>query len=316
MRVSETVFVPLPTASIYLGAGPDLIRYLHGRVTQDVKSLAVGAGARSFVLTTNGRVQGKFTVLRTADGLLVVSDPLAGDEAKVSFRDALLQFKVADQFDFDEQENLLVIDIRGANTLPLVAQACGHSVGTGSGISHEEIHIGSDVARAVYFEDQSVPVVQLVVSKPAAERVMTELLQTAVSFEVRHGTAEDRLVSRVLAAEPEIGAELTEKTLAPEVDVRPYVSFTKGCYAGQEVVEMATARGRPNRMLHLIRVEGSAPLIKSRMLTTAEAPEKAIGELCSSFVSVEDDCVYALTFVKVAHESDALAYEGRKASFV
>lgn len=58
---------------------------------------------------------------------------------------------------------------------------------------------------------------------------------------------------RILGRVPRYAAEITEKTLTSDLPLDGLVSFTKGCYAGQEVVEMATSRGKPNRELVVLQ---------------------------------------------------------------
>ncbi|MGH9054699.1 MAG: YgfZ/GcvT domain-containing protein, partial [Acidimicrobiales bacterium] len=72
---------------------------------------------------------------------------------------------------------------------------------------------------------------------------------------------EDRVVERVLTGLPMMGAELTEKTIPSETGlIGATVSFTKGCYTGQELVARIDSRGgHVARRLHGLALSGSAP---------------------------------------------------------
>lgn len=77
---------------------------------------------------------------------------------------------------------------------------------------------------------------------------------------VRHGTAEELLMARLDAGWPAMGAEINEATIPAETGVVSFaVSFTKGCYPGQELVERMDSRGSAApRFVRRLRGEGSA----------------------------------------------------------
>jgi folate-binding protein YgfZ len=76
------------------------------------------------------------------------------------------------------------------------------------------------------------------------------------------GDGEDADAARVLAGWPALGAEIDDKTLPQEVrfDDLGGVSYTKGCYLGQETVARIHFRGHPNRELRGLEWEDAAPL--------------------------------------------------------
>jgi tRNA-modifying protein YgfZ len=76
------------------------------------------------------------------------------------------------------------------------------------------------------------------------------------------GTEEDAEAARILAGWPALGAEIDEKTLPQEArfDELGGVSYTKGCYLGQETVARIHFRGHPNRELRGLEWEDIAPL--------------------------------------------------------
>ena len=77
---------------------------------------------------------------------------------------------------------------------------------------------------------------------------------------VRHGTADELLLARLEAGWPAMGAEISDATIPAETGVVAFaVSFTKGCYPGQELVERMDSRGSAApRFVRRLRGEGSA----------------------------------------------------------
>jgi folate-binding protein YgfZ len=103
-------------------------------------------------------------------------------------------------------------------------------------------------------------------------------LQTAGAVEVSEGTAE---IVRVEHGRPRYGIDLDETTIPQEAGINERaVSFTKGCYVGQETVARLYYKGKPNRHLRGLRL--SEPTEPGAPLTLGERP---LGSLGSSVVS-------------------------------
>jgi aminomethyltransferase len=94
--------------------------------------------------------------------------------------------------------------------------------------------------------------------------------------------------------------------------VEELVSFNKGCYAGQEVVEMATARGRPNRQLVKFSVPGREVTAGSKLST--DNSKAAAGEVTSSVYLPQDNRSLILALVKTSELEKPLFSEGTKLS--
>ena len=122
------------------------------------------------------------------------------------------------------------------------------------------------------------------------ERAEAEAKAEALSLEVL----------RIEAGRPRFGAELGEETLPAEVRLgESAVSFTKGCYTGQEVVARMASRGRVGHLLVGLALEaGDAPLPAPGTQLRREGT--AVGEVTSSARSPEAGPI-ALGFVRAAH---------------
>jgi aminomethyltransferase len=84
---------------------------------------------------------------------------------------------------------------------------------------------------------------------------------------VADGDQDDAEAARILAGWPALGAEIDDKTLPQEVrfDELGGVSYTKGCYLGQETVARLHFRGHPNRELRGLEWEDAAPLADNKI---------------------------------------------------
>ena len=119
--------------------------------------------------------------------------------------------------------------------------------------------------------------VDLVVAVDRAGRLWGRLI-AAGAVEVDVAAAE---ILRIEAGRPRFGAEMSRETMPAEAGiVEAAVSFTKGCYIGQEPVARLHHRGRPNRHLRGLRL--SAPVAGRRRPALGEKQVGRVGSACVS----------------------------------
>jgi folate-binding protein YgfZ len=141
---------------------------------------------------------------------------------------------------------------------------------------------------------------------PAWEQLDTEAPEAAAPVQA----AELELL-RIRARTPRSGSELDDRVLPAEagLDERA-VSFTKGCYPGQEPVARLHYRGHPNRGLRVLAVDGTEPLPADAELALEG---KVVGRVTSAAVD-PDGGLTALAYVRREVPADAvLAVQGRAA---
>lgn len=288
----SAVVFSAPAPSVYLASGADAERYLHGRLTQDVRSLAVGDTRRSLLLTPQGRIQAHLSISREQLGYFLVSDPLPDEEAERGFVSALLQFKVADDVRL-ERLQLRRLVLVGPSSAELLAQAGLEKIPARAACTSGEL-FGAP-ARVLHPEHGAFERFDIFSEQDLSQRFAATAKQ---------GDEETLELIRIAAKIPAMGAEISEKVLGPEIDVEQVASFHKGCYTGQEVVEMSTARGRPNRTLVLF--EGTANELPPEREVSFEG--ETVGRLTSVSYLPESRRLLALGFVKTAaREAESFA---------
>jgi folate-binding protein YgfZ len=222
----------LPRALLQAG-GPDAADFLHRMLTQEVRALAVGGAAHFALLTVKGHLVGVGRLLRQADGVLLDVDPAAAGELR-----AELEKKVI-------MDDVTFTDLtEGWRVLPLL----------GPGAAAAAVAVGGELSRWVNGR-RGVPGVDLLVPTERVESVRAGLLAAgAVALEEA-----DLEALRIAGGVGRWGAELDGTRLPMEAGlVADAVSFTKGCYLGQEVVVRASVRGQVNRGLVLLRLPAGA----------------------------------------------------------
>jgi len=206
-------------------AGPDSARYLQGQLSQDVVAMA-GDSVWSFLLGPNGKVDAWLRVHRLdAESYLLEVEEGWGEIVVTRLKRFLLRTKVT----ISEPQRAQLVQRRwSSETIRLGAEVIGDELVV--------MPVGPDAAG-----------VDLLVLDAAATEVgdLTGVLVSSESLEryrIAHGI-------------PQMGSELTADTIPGEAGewvIDASVSFTKGCYTGQELVARIDSRG--NNVPHPIRL--------------------------------------------------------------
>jgi aminomethyltransferase len=285
------VVYELAAHSIFSAQGADTVRYLHGRLTQDIKSLASGAATQSLILSPQGKVLGKLTLLREREQFLILSDPLATAAAQEEFVAALLKFKVSDDIAIVPEEKRLV-----AFFLVGLDSTVAREAVTGSGI-------------AVAFSLGNVTGSLLLTTRECGGALRETLSAKIAEGELLHGDADAYELLRIAQRIPQFPDDFPAPVLAPDIDLTHYVSFTKGCYAGQEVIEMATARGRPARRFAAFSAKGQPSSGVNIVASTINDTDgKSSGFITSAAYLPARNETLLLGFVKTATEQGAILF--------
>ncbi len=256
--------------------GPETLTYLQGQLSQDVAALEVGDTALSFVLQPTGKVDTWVRVDRAGtETVRLDTDPGAGAGLKAR----LERFKLRTKTEITLAEGVEVLAVRGAEVIDGVP--CGWP-GTP----------GSDV-----FD-------------PDPDALPSDLPVDATELD-----DDGYRALRIAAGVPAMGAEVDEGTIPAELGqwvVDASVSFTKGCFTGQELVARIDSRGgNVPRHLRGLVVEGAAPTPG----TPLEVDGEEVGRVTSAAVGPDGRSV-ALAFVKRAVDPPAAAVVGGAATDV
>lgn len=245
--------------------GPDGADYLQGQLTNDVESLAVGEGQYAALLDRKGCLQTDMRVLRPAgEEILLDFEPTAREAALRH----LTMYSIGRDVrivDATEERGILSLigpraaEIAGAPPLPEFANETASVAGT------EVLAVGTRDGVDLFH--------------PAAERErLVAALTGAGAVEVSPEAVE---ILRVESGVPRFGAEMDTATMPAEAGiVADAVSFTKGCYIGQETVARLHYKGKPNRHLRGLRLSGAAAPGAALRLG-----EKEVGTLGGAVVS-------------------------------
>jgi len=223
-------------------SGPGALDWLQGQVSQDIASLGdtgavAGGGLETLVLSPQGKIESYCRICSLGPDRYLL-------DVRAGFGEALLErlrrFKLRVKADLELLANLRSLEIRGPEA-PVDCQPG---------------------------EGEEAPLATLQVNWPGLNGIdlLFASVRPAIDFATRcigpHPAGDDGAfeAARIEAGEPELGSELTERTIPQEAGdlVVRAVSFTKGCYTGQELVARIDARGSNTpRRLHGVVIEGA-----------------------------------------------------------
>jgi len=258
--------VPRSERGKLLVRGPEAVEYLQGQVTNDVEALAPGEGCYAALLDRKGHMRADLRALRLG------SEELWLDTEGIATAAVLKHLET-----YRIGRELEVADVGSDRTLlSVIGPAAGELSGAGPlspEHAHRELDVGGLRCRAVATDLG----VDLIAPEPDASAVRDSLLESG-AVEVSEAAAE---ILRVEAGRPRFGAEMTEATIPAEagIDERA-VSFTKGCYIGQETVARLHYKGKPNRHLRGLRLED--PASAGAVIRLGEREVGSVGTACVS----------------------------------
>jgi folate-binding protein YgfZ len=257
-----------------LVSGGEAAEYLQGQLTNDVESLAAGEGQYAALLDRKGHLQADMRVLRISpEEIWVDTEAEALDATQRHLETYKIGREVAIADLTDERAILSLIgprsaELAGTAALPEHASEATKvdgveclAVGTADGI---DLIVGSPDSQSGDLGEET--------------RRLRDALTEAGAAEVSPEAAE---VVRIEAGTPRFGAEMSAETMPAEAGIiESAVSFTKGCYIGQEPVARLHYKGRPNR--HLRGLELSGPAAPGEALRLGEKEVGRIGSACVS----------------------------------
>jgi folate-binding protein YgfZ len=241
--------------------GADAAEYLQGQLTNDIEALEPDGGCYAALLDRKGHMQADMRVLHLSTGDLWLD---AEPETAATVERHLRMYSVGREVEIEEVSGewsiLSVIGpaaVEAAGTSPLSPEHAQRSYER-EGI--EILAVAADLG------------LDLIVRADRAQAVR-DLLARSGAAEVTEAAAE---ILRVESGRPRFGREMTTATIPQEagIDERA-VSFTKGCYIGQETVARLHYRGKPNRHLRGLRLE--APVSAGDPIALGEREVGAVG---------------------------------------
>ena len=220
--------------------GAEAKSFLQGQVTNDVEALSPGQGCYAAFLTPKGKMLGDIRILDTGDEMLLDTERVALQELFNMIRRFSIGFAV--ELHKRTLERGLLSLLGPESEAVLGGTALGELEN-----SHAAVSVGDFQARAIRTDLG----VDLLCDAADLDGLRAALADAGV-VPVSEAVAECLRVER---GRPRFGVDLDDTVIPQEAGLNERaVSFTKGCYVGQETVARLHYRGKPNRHLRGVRL--------------------------------------------------------------
>ena len=254
-------------------SGPGAVEFLDGQVTNELADLHPGEGRYAAFLTHKGKMLGDLRILAVGDGPSGAPSELLLDTERVALQglfDMIRRFKVG--YDVELHKRTLE---RGL--LSLIGPESERAAGAERVAKVEHAHAALTIGGVAAIAARTDVGVDLICDAADTEKLTGALLARGAA-PVSLQAAECLRVER---GRPRYGIDLDETTIPQEAGLNERaVSFTKGCYVGQETVARLHYRGKPNRHLRGLRLSAAAASGEELRLT-----ERTVGRVGSAVLS-------------------------------
>jgi folate-binding protein YgfZ len=270
--------------------GPDALKFLQSLLSQDVEALADGQGAHALLLQPQGKLDTDLRLLRVGDAAWLDCEVGRGEGLAASLR----RFKVRIKADLEDRTGSWgCLTLRGPEVAATLEAAGGPAL---PGELHAHVAFGwqTGVTRLVRADWPGGPPGADLVG-PIEELAGVWSALVAAGFTPAGLTAYE--AARVRAGVPRQGLDIDEKTIPQEAFLeRDAVSFTKGCFLGQELVCRIDSRGHVNRLLRGLRIDPGGIATTPPAGAGIVVGDKEVGALTT--VARSEDGVLALGYVR------------------
>ncbi len=278
-------FYRLDSISVMDVVGVDAAKIVHNLTTNEVTTLATGTGCETFITNVRGKTLGHVVVFRTADSLRMIG--AGGQSEQIA--------QHVDRYTISEDASTVIRDAEYvALALPNAsAEVIGVKFSADDTLHSIVLRIGELDAQA--YETPWLGRGSVVVLIPAgqASSAIAWLEQQSikacddVEFQSR----------RTMIGFPWYGVDMDDTNLPQESDrIAEAISFTKGCYLGQETVARLDAMGQVQKKLVRWSVSGAIPRPGAKLT----ADDKTVGRLTSVAAGGDEDAI-AIGYARRSH---------------
>jgi folate-binding protein YgfZ len=225
--------------------GPDRVRYLNAILTNNIKDLAAGHGIVSLLLNPQGHILAEIETYAIADRLLCVSCAMIRER----LIEVLEKFIIMDDVtQVDETPRYGTLALEGPKAAALVKEVSGADLTKYEELSSRGGKVGSIPCFITKRSPGGVPGAEFLAESQKLPELWQVLLDAVRWHEGAPMGYAALSATRLAQGVPWFGYDFGEKQIPHEAGLQDsHISYTKGCYTGQEIVERVRSRGQVNR---------------------------------------------------------------------
>ncbi len=267
-------------------SGKDRIGFLNGLLTNDISKAEENAGLRSALLNTKARVLADLSLQIEADRVLADT----GERPSSQVKQILDQFIITEDVKIEDlEEKTVLLTVQGPDSKTILQETLKVDLGDLGPLQSR----GLGPSLIIAHDRTGQGGYDMLLPSDEAESVWQGFLLKGDHGPLPVGL-EALEILRLEVGRPKYGVDVDENTIVLEAGFEDAISFTKGCYMGQEVVARATHIGRVNRRLTQIYVDARESRLAGSKIVANGGP---VGYVTSAAFSPGLDKSVALGYV-------------------
>src|SRR5262245_32616431 len=272
--------------------GQNAVKFLNGLVSNDVNSLKVGGGLLAAFPNLQGKLVALCRIYQTGAYLLLELDAINREKIFAN----LSRFVPAGEFFVtDLSDQYALFSLAGPHSSALIEGLTGRQMTTNTPYEISERQL--DDIPVIFTEHRrlGVPGYDLFVPADSAPHAWDTLLSLGKKYGACPAGEAAVEIARIEAGIPREGLDAGENYIILESELNDAVSYTKGCYLGQEVIARIHWRGQPAKRLRGLLIDADRPPAPGAELFAGDG--KKVGEITSSARSFALGRLIALGYV-------------------
>jgi folate-binding protein YgfZ len=225
--------------------GRDRVNYLHAITSNDIKGLEAGRGTLALLLNPQGRILSELEIFVLADSALIRTHASARERTAATLK----KFIIASDVKIEDLTDIVgSVAVEGPRAPVVIEQACGVKIPEVPLMSIREVAVEGISCELIRRSHFGAPGAELLAKREAMPALWSGLLVTAGAHGGEPIGMKALNALRLEAGVPWYPADFNEAMIPHEAGVETtHISFNKGCYTGQEIVERVRSRGQVNR---------------------------------------------------------------------
>jgi folate-binding protein YgfZ len=262
-------------------SGPDRHRYLNAVLTSNVRDLKTGQGAVGLLLTPQGHILAEIETFALADRILASSHAMVRDRTFST----LDKFIIMDDVKLEDLTSSTgTFDLLGPRAAELISGLAGVDISSMPEAAHAEAKLGAIPCRIIRHTFAGHPAATLVAARERLAPLWQELERRARALGGAPAGMEALNSIRLESGTAWFGHDYDDKNIPHETGLElSHISYEKGCYTGQEIVERVRSRGHANRRLTGLQfLDGKAPAPGAKLTLPGGAAGNEAGHVTSA----------------------------------
>ena len=281
--------------------GADRTRFLHGQVTNDVNQLKPGQGCYAALVTAKGKIESDFNIFCLENELLLDFEPGLAQHVIARFE----KFIIADDVQvIDVSADYGLLSLQGPSSAAVLNEFAPSLMLPASPLSFTKFDDSGQESYCMNVSRVGLPGFDLF--RPMAG-IADSLQKLRIIAEKHHGRLcgwEALEIARIEAGIPRFGKDMDETNLASEAGIEARaISYSKGCYIGQEVISRIRAFGQVAKALRGFRLQSDATSLPAKG-DKILAGDKEVGYITSATRSPILQAGIALGYVRKEHNAE------------